>query len=94
METVEFDAAEFLDTKEAQAAFLNEALATGDASYIAKALGVIVRARGVSAIARQTGLTREGLSKGLSEGGDPKLTTILQVLNALDLQFPPVQAGR
>ena len=78
-----FDAAPYLDTPEAQADLLNDALETGDAAYIANAIGVIARARGMTQIARETGVTREGLYKSLSLDGDPKLTTLLGVLKSL-----------
>ena len=54
----EFDAAEYLKTPESLAAFLTDARETGDAGYIAKALGVIARARGMTELARETGLSR------------------------------------
>lgn len=78
-----FDAAPYLDTPEAQAEVLNDALETGDAAYIANALGVIARARGMTQVARETGVTREALYKSLSLDGDPKLTTLLGVLKSL-----------
>ena len=78
-----FDAALYLDTPEAQAEVLNDALETGDAAYIANALGVIARARGMTQVARETGVTREALYKSLSLDGDPKLTTLLGVLKSL-----------
>ena len=78
-----FDAAPYLDTSEAQAEMLNDALETGDAAYIANALGVIARARGMTQVARETGVTREALYKSLSLDGDPKLTTLLGVLKSL-----------
>ena len=78
-----FDAAPYLDTSEAQAEMLNDALETGDAAYIANALGVIARARGMTQVAHETGVTREGLYKSLRLDGDPKLTTLLGVLKSL-----------
>ena len=83
VKTTPFDAALYLDTPEAQAEVLNDALETGDAAYIANALGVIARARGMTQVARETGVTREALYKSLSLDGDPKLTTLLGVLKSL-----------
>lgn len=83
VKTTPFDAALYLDTPEAQADLLNDALETGDAAYIANALGVIARARGMTQVARETGVTREALYKSLSLDGDPKLTTLLGVLKSL-----------
>ncbi len=83
VKTEPFDAARHLGTVEAQAELLNDALASGNAAYVAEALGVIARARGMTAVAREAGVTREALYKSLSEEGDPRLTTLLGVLAAL-----------
>jgi probable addiction module antidote protein len=85
MTTTPFDAAPYLTSPESQAELLNDALASGNAGYIANALGVIARARGMTDVARDTGLTREGLYKSLSENGDPKLTTFMGVMHALGM---------
>jgi|SRR5579871_4621123 len=81
--TEPFDAARYLTSPEARTELLNDALATGDAHYVAHALGVIARARGMSEVARGAGVTREALYKALSESGDPRLTTLLGVARAL-----------
>lgn len=86
LETTPFDPAEFLETQEDQAEFIKAALETGDASYISKALGVVARARGMSQIARDAGVTREALYKALSDKGDPKLSTFMGVFKALGLR--------
>jgi probable addiction module antidote protein len=78
-----FDAARYLTSPESQTELLNDALASGDAGYIANTLGVIARARGMTNVARQAGVTREALYKALSETGDPRLTTLLGVARAL-----------
>jgi probable addiction module antidote protein len=83
LETFPFDAAEYLDTPEAQAELLADAFESGDAAYIAQALGTVARARGMSELAREAGLTRQGLYKALSEQGDPRLSTLLGVAKAL-----------
>ena len=83
VKTEPFDAALHLTSPEAQAELLNDAFATGDAAYVAHALGVVARARGMTAISRQAGVTREALYKSLSEDGDPRLTTLLGVAKAL-----------
>lgn len=85
IETIPFDAAEFLDTPESQVELLAEAVESGDARFIAAALGTIARARGMTAVAREAGVTREALYRALSEDGDPRLTTLLGVARALDL---------
>ena len=84
--TIPFDAAEHLQSLEDQAELLNDALESGNAGYIANALGTIARARGMSEVAREAGVTREALYKALTPKGDPKLTTIVKVLGALHLK--------
>lgn len=86
-ETTPFDAARYLGTPEAEAVFLRDALETGDAGYIAHALGVIVRARGMSQVARDAGLTREALYKALTKSGNPTLSTLLKVTKALNIRL-------
>lgn len=87
IETVPFDASEFLGSVESQAELLADAFETGDATYIANALGAVARARGMSSIAKEAGVTREALYKALSEKGDPKLSTLLGVMRALGVQL-------
>jgi probable addiction module antidote protein len=82
-ETVSFDAAQYLESRDAQAELLNDAFETGDAVYIAAALGVVARAKGMTQVAREAGVTREALYKALSAEGDPKLSTLLGVVKAL-----------
>jgi probable addiction module antidote protein len=81
--TEPFDAALYLTSPSSQEELLNDALASGDARYVSQALGVIARARGMTAVAREAGMTREALYKALSENGDPRLTTLLGVARAL-----------
>ncbi|RZS88139.1 putative addiction module antidote protein [Phyllobacterium myrsinacearum] len=85
--TTPFDPARYLDTPESQAELLTDAFETGDAGYIADALGIVARAKGMAHIAREAGVTREALYKTLSTKGDPKLTTLLGVLKALGVQL-------
>lgn len=85
IKTIPFDPAQYLTSPEAQAELLSDALETGDAGYIANALGVIARARGMSGVARDAGVTREALYKALSRDGDPRLTTLLGVIRSLGL---------
>ena len=86
--TTPFDPAGYLTSAEDQTELLNDALASGDAGYIANALGVIARAQGMSQVARDAGVTREALYKGLTTTGDPKLSTVVGVLKTLlDLNY-------
>jgi len=87
IETTTFDAAKHLGDPEAQAIFLRDALETGDAGYIAHALGVIVRAKGMTQIARDAGLSREALYKALSPTGNPTLSTLIGVTKALNIRL-------
>jgi probable addiction module antidote protein len=79
----DFDLADMLKTDVAIEAFLADAFETGDARHIASALGVVARAKGMSRIARETGLAREQLYKSLSEAGNPTLETTLAVMKAV-----------
>lgn len=85
LKTTKWDAADFLDSPEAIAAYLEAAFEDGDPGVIAHALGDIARAKGISKIAEETGVTRSGLYKALSADGDPRLTTFLGVLKSLGL---------
>ena len=67
------------------AVFMADALETGDATYIAKALGVVARAKGMANIAAETGLSREQLYRSFSEKGNPTLKTTLAVMKALGI---------
>ena len=69
------------------AAYLEAALEEGDASLFSSALGDIARVKGMSQLARETGLGRERLYKALSPSGNPEFSTILRVVSALGLQL-------
>ena len=84
-QTRPFDAAEYLDTPERIAAYVEEALATDDTAFIAHALGVVAKARGMSQVAKDAGLSRESLYRALSADGNPEFATVLRVLRALSL---------
>jgi probable addiction module antidote protein len=78
-----YDPAAALINDEAIAVFINDALETGNAAFIAKALGVVARAKGMSTLATETGLSREQLYRSLSDQGNPTLKTTLAVMKAL-----------
>ena len=82
-----YDAAEYLETPEDMAAYLEAALEDGDPTVVVKALGTIARARGMSQIARDTGLGRESLYKALSPEGNPEFATVMKVVRALGLKL-------
>lgn len=78
-----YDAAEFLDTDEVIVAYLNAALEDGDPSLVSAALGDVARARGMTQLAHETGITRDGLYKALSPSGNPSFATVQKVVRAL-----------
>jgi probable addiction module antidote protein len=75
---------------------MSEALATEAPAFIADALGVVARARGMSEIARQSGLSRESLYRALSPDGNPEFNTILRVVRAMGLRLSttPIEARK
>jgi probable addiction module antidote protein len=85
--TRRWDAAAHLRTDADMAAYLNAALSEGDPSLVAAALGDIARAKGMTGVARKTGLGRESLYKSLSPEGQPELATVLKVVQALGLKL-------
>jgi probable addiction module antidote protein len=94
VKTKPFDPAKYLDNDEAIAAYMTDALETGDPAFIADALGVVARARGMSDVARAAGVSRESLYRALSAEGSPKFETVLRVMHALGMQFSVNPARR
>jgi probable addiction module antidote protein len=87
VETHPYDSAEFLGDDEAIAEYMDEAFRTGDAGFIARCLGTVARARGMTQVARDAGVSRESLYRALSEKGNPEFGTILRVVEALGLRL-------
>jgi probable addiction module antidote protein len=87
MKTSAFDSAEYLDSPEAIEIYLEDALESNDSAIVAHALGVVARAKGMSRIAQDAGLSRESLYKALSADGNPELATVLKVIKALGLKL-------
>jgi probable addiction module antidote protein len=87
IKTMPFDAADYLDTAEARAMFLTEALKSNDPPLIASAIGAVARACGMAMIAKATGLPRGALRDLMSGRGDPHLATVLKVLQAAGLRL-------
>jgi probable addiction module antidote protein len=87
--TTPYDVAEHLRTPEEMAAYLKACIeeADGDAAFIAKALGDIARAQGMTQVARDSGLSRESLYKALSGERSPSFDTILKVVSVLELKL-------
>ena len=82
-----WDASEFLESEEGIAAYLNAALEDGDTAIIAAALGDIARAKGMTQLAKETGITRDGLYKALSPTGNPSFDTVQKVVKAFGLKL-------
>lgn len=87
LETTPFDVAEHLNDEQSQLDVLSDALATGDLTIITRALGIVARARGMSELARETGVTRSALYSALQEGGNPTLDTVLKIMAALGVRL-------
>src|SRR5471032_3061672 len=96
LQTRPYDAAAYLKTEQDCALYLQAAIdeSDGDAALVIAALGDIARARGMMLLARDTGLTHEGLYKALSSEGDPSFATVMKVCKALGLKLhnEPVEA--
>jgi len=82
-----YDPAVALVNDEEIAFFMADALETGDAAFIAQALGIVARAKGMAQIADQTGLSREQLYRSFSANGNPTLKTTLAVMKALGVEL-------
>jgi probable addiction module antidote protein len=82
----EFDMAEQIKTEADIAAYLNMVIEDGDAAELARALGVIARAKGMADIAQKSGLTREALYKALRPNAQPRFNTIQKVMGALGVK--------
>ncbi len=82
-----FDVARHLSSDEDIAAYLDAVLEDGDPRVISRALGEVARAKGMTNIARATGMSRESLYKALSPDGNPEMATFLKVIRAFGLQL-------
>ncbi len=91
--TTPWDPAEHFKTDEDIAAYLEAALEDGDPALVAAALGDIARAKGMTQLARETGLGRESLYKALSPSGNPEFATIMKVISALGLKLHAAPAN-
>ena len=88
-----YDPAEALTSDEAIDVFMKDAFESGDAGYIANALGVVARAKGMSKVAGETGLAREALYRALASDGNPTLKSMLAVRHALGLERTSKRTG-
>lgn len=94
IKTYPFDEAVLLDTTESQTEYLKSIFESGDARLIATALGVVARARGMTQVAADAGITRAAIYKALSPQGDPRLSTLLGVARALGFTIIPQAAAK
>ena len=92
-QTHPWDVVQHLETDEDMAAYLEAALEDGDPAVVAAALGDIARAKGMTQLARETGLGRESLYKALSPDGNPEFATVLKVVHALGLRLHATTAA-
>jgi len=82
-----FDTAHYLDSKEMIAEYLSQVLSDGDMDELLVAIGNIAKAKGMTQIAKDTGLSRESLYKTFSEGSKPKFETVMKVLNVFGVKL-------
>lgn len=83
----DFDIASLLRSEEAIEDFLNDAFEEGNAAYITHALGIAARAKGMTKVAKETGLTREALYRSFGEEGNPSLKSTIAVLKSLGFKL-------
>lgn len=94
IKTSRFDAAEYLESKEDIKNYIDEALKTDNAGFISACLGDIARAKGMTDLAKETGLSRETLYRTLSEQGNPNLKTLIAVCSSLGFKVRIEQAAQ
>lgn len=94
MKTTKFEIADYLDSKEMIAEYLNTVLKEGDNAEVINAIGHIAKAIGMTKIAEETGMSRPSLYKALSDGAKPQFATIMKVLKAIggQIQVNPISA--
>lgn len=94
MGTTKFDIADYLDSNEMIAEYLNEVLEEGNDAQVVAAIGNIAKAIGMTKIAEETGMSRPSLYKALSDGAKPQFSTIMKVLKAIggQIQINPIQS--
>jgi probable addiction module antidote protein len=87
LKTIPWDSAQYLETKEDIADYLEAVLEIGDPALLTHALGIVARAKGMAQIGKAAGLGRESLYKALSADGNPEFATVLKVIHALGLKL-------
>ena len=89
MESTKFDIADYLDSKEMIAEYLNEILEEGNEAEILSAIGHIAKAIGMTKIAEETGLSRKGIQKALSGDGNPEFASVNAIIHAMGYRLSP-----
>jgi probable addiction module antidote protein len=92
LKTYPYDGSRYLDSEESQRELLSDALGTGHATYIAHAIAVVAKARGMTALAREAGMPREVLYEALADDAAPDVDTLVDVLRRLGIE-PSAQAA-
>lgn len=87
VEIAPYDTADYLETDADRARYLEACIETGDTALVTHALGVAARSKGMTQMARATGISRDGLYKALSATGNPEFATVLKVMRALGLHL-------
>lgn len=93
LETTKWDVVDYLESDEDIASFLEAVFEDGDPALITAALGDVARAKGMTQLAKDTGLAREALYRSLSAEGKPEFTTVLKVMKAFGLRLAAVPLG-
>ena len=94
LETTEFDVAEYLDTEELRKGYLEEVAKDGTQEELLKAISDVARARGMSKVAEESGISRMGLYKALSPDGNPAFSTVWNVLHAIGYTLTPTPIAK
>jgi len=89
----DFDVADYLDSVEGIAIFLEDIIDSGDPAVIAHGLGAVARSKGMTEVAKAAGVSREHLYRALSSEGNPEFGTVIKVLDALGLKLVAVPKG-
>src|SRR5262245_45006308 len=93
LKTTRFDAADYLTNDKEVVAYLEAAFEDGDPALIAAAVGDVARARGMTRLAKEAGMSRPALYRALDQAGNPEFTTMLKVLKALGVRLVPTPTG-
>ena len=94
LETTEFDVAEYLDTEELRTGYLEYVAKDGTQEELLKAISDVARARGMTKVAEESGMSRMGLYKALSPNGNPAFSTVWNILHSIGYTLTPTPLAR